>query len=251
MYRVVLKLFINLIIGIGVPLELKTPSVVFGWGFRAFYYMPANLSEVMPMDLNVRKRRSVSRWDIYKTLEKMSEIRRWKTKYKPVEKKSFAVERGPQQNSIFLQGGLHSLRAQGPVKYKSGADDDDRVQTITQVGPVANKLTLLRKKGLSGKPCILRSICEASDVPIDKHNGFIEELFHTLFTLLLRSSNHPLKYGVGPIPPYGNTNMSNSTGRHTVGDNGVLDSRLKENWFDTRLRFKEEGRHPIRDPIFD
>ncbi|KAJ8936235.1 hypothetical protein NQ318_010651 [Aromia moschata] len=29
----------------------------------------------------------------------------------------------------------------------------------------------------------------------------------------------------------------------------VLDSRLKENWSDTRLRFKEWGRHPIRDPI--
>ncbi|KAJ8961514.1 hypothetical protein NQ318_014764 [Aromia moschata] len=30
------------------------------------------------------------------------------------------------------KGPPHSLRAQGPVKYKSGADDDDRVQTITQ-----------------------------------------------------------------------------------------------------------------------
>ncbi|KAJ8937975.1 hypothetical protein NQ318_010945 [Aromia moschata] len=26
--------------------------------------------------------------------------------------------------------------------------------------------------------------------------------------------NHPQKYGVGPMPPYGNTSMSNSTGHH-------------------------------------
>ncbi|KAJ8939602.1 hypothetical protein NQ318_010609 [Aromia moschata] len=29
-----------------------------------------------------------------------------------------------------------------------------------------------------------------------------------------RSSNDPLKYGVSPMPPYGNTSISNSTGRH-------------------------------------
>ncbi|KAJ8943720.1 hypothetical protein NQ318_012487 [Aromia moschata] len=29
-----------------------------------------------------------------------------------------------------------------------------------------------------------------------------------------RSSNHPLNYDVGPMPPYKNTSMSNSTGRH-------------------------------------
>ncbi|KAJ8979134.1 hypothetical protein NQ317_016752 [Molorchus minor] len=100
-----------LIIGIGVPVEIKSNAVVLGWGFRASYGMPANLSELMPMDANTRRRRSVSRWDIYKTLERMSEM-----------------------------------------------------------------------KGHGGRSCILRAICEAADVPIEKYNGLFEEMFHTIFT---------------------------------------------------------------------
>ncbi|KAJ8945173.1 hypothetical protein NQ318_001639 [Aromia moschata] len=56
----------------------------------------------------------------------------------PVQHPTDPGAQGAPQNSIFLQGGPHSPRAQGPVKYKSGVDDDDRVQTITQVGSVAN-----------------------------------------------------------------------------------------------------------------
>ncbi|XP_018575984.1 uncharacterized protein LOC108914621 [Anoplophora glabripennis] len=103
--------FIQLIIGVGIPVEIKSHAVVFGWAYRAVYGLPTNLSELMPMDYNERKKRSASRWDIYQMMEQMSEVR-----------------------------------------------------------------------GLGGRDCILRAICEAADNPVDKYNGFFEELVHTLFT---------------------------------------------------------------------
>ncbi|KAJ8979135.1 hypothetical protein NQ317_016753 [Molorchus minor] len=101
----------NLIIGIGVPVELKSSAVVLGFAFRAVYTLPSNLSQLMPMDQNTRRRRSTSRWEIYRILEDISE-----------------------------------------------------------------------RKGLGGRTCILRSICEAADVPLDKHNGLFEEMFQILFS---------------------------------------------------------------------
>nr|XP_023017209.1 uncharacterized protein LOC111506381 [Leptinotarsa decemlineata] len=37
-------------------------------------------------------------------------------------------------------------------------------------------------RGHGGRACVLRSICEASDVPMDKYHGLFEELFHSIFT---------------------------------------------------------------------
>ncbi|KAJ8921348.1 hypothetical protein NQ315_002963 [Exocentrus adspersus] len=99
---------IQLIIGIGVPVELKSQAVVFGWGFRAFYRLPSNLSEVRPMDESARRtKRSLSRWDVYRMLEQMSDM-----------------------------------------------------------------------KGLGGRVCILRTICEAADIPIDKPTTTNENINH-------------------------------------------------------------------------
>ncbi|KAJ8938430.1 hypothetical protein NQ318_011869, partial [Aromia moschata] len=63
-----------LIIGIGVPLELPSHAVILGWAYRAVYSLPSNLSQLMPMDQNTRRKRAVSRWDVYKVLEQMSEM---------------------------------------------------------------------------------------------------------------------------------------------------------------------------------
>ncbi|XP_050293887.1 uncharacterized protein LOC126734348 isoform X2 [Anthonomus grandis grandis] len=36
--------------------------------------------------------------------------------------------------------------------------------------------------GHGGRPCVLRAICEAAEIPIDHNHGFFEEVFHTIFT---------------------------------------------------------------------
>ncbi|VEN60369.1 unnamed protein product [Callosobruchus maculatus] len=68
---------IQLIIGIGVPVEVEPESVIVGWAFRAFYTMPTNISQLMLQDYGSRarnRRSTVSRWDVYKALEQQAEM---------------------------------------------------------------------------------------------------------------------------------------------------------------------------------
>lgn len=41
---------------------------------------------------------------------------------------------------------------------------------------------LLQSKGLEGRQCVLRSICEAAETKFTHHSGIFGELFHILFT---------------------------------------------------------------------
>lgn len=41
---------------------------------------------------------------------------------------------------------------------------------------------LLSSKGLQGRPCVLRGICEAAETKFTHHSGLLGELFHIIFT---------------------------------------------------------------------
>jgi DM4/DM12 family len=41
---------------------------------------------------------------------------------------------------------------------------------------------LLVSKGLEGRPCVLRAICEAAETPFTHYSGLFGEIFHIIFT---------------------------------------------------------------------
>lgn len=41
---------------------------------------------------------------------------------------------------------------------------------------------LLNSKGLEGRPCVLRAICEAAETPFTHYSGLFGEIFHIIFT---------------------------------------------------------------------
>lgn len=41
---------------------------------------------------------------------------------------------------------------------------------------------LLNSKGLEGRPCVLRGICEAAETKFTHHSGLLGELMHIAFT---------------------------------------------------------------------
>lgn len=51
---------------------------------------------------------------------------------------------------------------------------------------VAYKLveTVMNKEGKNGRQCLLRTICEVAETPLD-HNGLIGELLHIFFKYIL------------------------------------------------------------------
>jgi hypothetical protein len=41
---------------------------------------------------------------------------------------------------------------------------------------------LLVSKGMEGRPCVLRAICEAAETPFTHYSGLFGEIFHIIFT---------------------------------------------------------------------
>lgn len=41
---------------------------------------------------------------------------------------------------------------------------------------------LLSSKGIAGRPCVLRGICEAAETKFNHHSGLFGELFHIIFS---------------------------------------------------------------------
>ncbi|XP_044258573.1 uncharacterized protein LOC123007374 [Tribolium madens] len=68
---------LQIITGIGVPLDLQLETVVIGWIIKGYYRLPTNVSDIKPFG-NVyyeRRKRSLSRWDIYDLLAQMWQMR--------------------------------------------------------------------------------------------------------------------------------------------------------------------------------
>ncbi|XP_076260678.1 uncharacterized protein LOC143196679 [Rhynchophorus ferrugineus] len=105
---------LQLILGYATPVaDLLMPSTSIGFFVRGLYYVPINATDYTAAEFAeiTRKFAPMSRWDLYRALEKDSDL-----------------------------------------------------------------------KGQGGRICVLRSICEAAEIPIDRYHGFFEEIFHLIFT---------------------------------------------------------------------
>ncbi|RZC36108.1 DM4 12 domain containing protein [Asbolus verrucosus] len=63
------------IAGFGVPVELKSPTVIFGTVFKGNYRFPTNVSQIRePYVLYERRKRAATRWGIYGLLAQAIEM---------------------------------------------------------------------------------------------------------------------------------------------------------------------------------
>lgn len=59
----------------GVPVDLEDETVIIGVVLKAFYLLPTNSSVYTNPDIvYARKRRSISRWDIYGLLSEAADL---------------------------------------------------------------------------------------------------------------------------------------------------------------------------------
>lgn len=64
----------QIIFGIGIPFEVDGQSIVLGTAVKAYYTLPDNSSYFLHPELSYeRKRRTVSRWNIYGFIEEYLE----------------------------------------------------------------------------------------------------------------------------------------------------------------------------------
>lgn len=141
-------LALQFIAGIGVPVDLEPESMTIGYVFKAQYFLPYNVTQLKPTRLarDISDHMKIDKYgQVYESYD--------------VEAKVKSVEVLPQ------------------TEEDDGSGDDDDVRwVIYQALEV-----VLNSKNIDGKQCVMRAICEASQLQFGLQSGLLGEIFHVLF----------------------------------------------------------------------
>ncbi|XP_053672682.1 uncharacterized protein LOC128723001 [Anopheles nili] len=187
----------QLISGIGIP--VGTPeSITSGWVMKAQYFLPTKVDDLKP-----------ELWENWNDSRRALVRRDLQDSRVPVVR--LPTARGYERYDI-SDVELHeeSLPEEqfddGDDNYWMDVDDDRMLQQMNagQIGPPAQELEpsqllgysaeqsrwttyksmekLSETYGLPGRPCVLRSVCEAAAAPFTHTGGIFAELLHIMFT---------------------------------------------------------------------
>lgn len=132
------------IAGIGIPLEIEPESITSGYVFKGQYFLPYNESHLKP---HLRFERD-TRVDVY----------------------------GQKYESYDVEAKVKSI-GELAAPQTTADDDDDEVRWV-----IYHALEhILNSKNIDGKQCVLRAICEASQLHFTHESGLLGEIFHVLF----------------------------------------------------------------------
>ncbi|XP_017476837.1 PREDICTED: uncharacterized protein LOC108366871 [Rhagoletis zephyria] len=144
--------------GIGIPVEdLTYESVTSGYVLKAEYFMPTKAAEMRPQYLtpqNVNRRSLADNVEYNYTIAHA---------YNVSENQPSILGPHHERSDINLQGKQKTASAYRWVIYK-GME------------------TLMNRAGLSGRECMLRSICEHAAVPFHYESGILSEILHIILT---------------------------------------------------------------------
>ncbi|XP_054729119.1 uncharacterized protein LOC129238105 [Anastrepha obliqua] len=148
---------LQFISGIGIPVEdLTYESVTSGYVLKAEYFLPTKAAEMRPQYLtpqNVNRRSLEDNENYNYTITHA---------YNGSEQQAILGQQSPNFNTNF-QGKQKTASAYRWIIYK-GME------------------TLMNRAGLSGRECMLRSICEHAVVPFHYDSGILSEIMHIVLT---------------------------------------------------------------------
>ncbi|XP_055842074.1 uncharacterized protein LOC129909126 [Episyrphus balteatus] len=160
---------VQLIFGVGIPEEdLDFESLTNGWVLKYEYFLPSNVTQLyVPDRLNIAGR------SIPDKIEKYS-----------VE--AVQIESGFDTNE--LDSNLE-ISANGLNEINTDFDELSEIQENEQKHLSKYRWAIysaleaaINRKGLSGRTCVLKSICEAAVQPFHYQNGIIADLIHIILT---------------------------------------------------------------------
>lgn len=84
---------------------------------------------------------------------------------------------GQVYESYDVEAEVKSVSEVQPETVGDGSDDEDNVRWV-----IYNALELvLLSKNIDGRQCVMRAICEASQMHFGLQSGLLGEIFHILF----------------------------------------------------------------------
>ncbi|OWR53527.1 hypothetical protein KGM_209546 [Danaus plexippus plexippus] len=197
------------IIGLGVPVDLKEASVTVGTVIKFQYDLPTNSSEYTSriygfantvsrdMDGNDDagdddKRNSIdTSRDVDKELEVISDTDNDTlvdiTFNDTRRKRSLVYSEGGAMNAIDLSDVNTELPLDEAIRRQELIDrnhleEEEEPQRMNRWDFYKIMEHMMERYGYSGRPCLLRTICEAAEVPFTYENGLLGEIGHILFT---------------------------------------------------------------------
>ncbi|XP_031621583.1 uncharacterized protein LOC116339695 [Contarinia nasturtii] len=191
---------LQMIVGIGIPVELEIESVTVGWVNKVEFFLPENATNFLsfindPYDLTtrpitgfyVRKKR-----DDFRTIEvpKPTEnpailsvdsetnekIERYEANAEVVESGTDTDDEDEMTEADYWNQEDHAewIKNVHPKKPKK--------ISVARWGIYKSIALLSQRQGLDGKSCVLRGICESAHTSFDYSNGILGELMHILMT---------------------------------------------------------------------
>lgn len=170
----------QLIVGVGIPVELEKESCTVGLVIKAQYYMPTNIEDLKPDYFwPDRVEPVVTQFKKRSTLENeitVNETGRYATnkitgnRVETYQVEAVQIDEKPIENSNHL------------VENKAHNDKSTSNQNIQNSRWMVYKGIegILEHNGMTGRPCLLRCICEAAQSRFNHENGILGELVNTI-----------------------------------------------------------------------
>ncbi|XP_023936355.2 uncharacterized protein LOC112044668 [Bicyclus anynana] len=201
------------IIGLGVPVDLKEASVTVGTVIKFQYDLPTNSSEYTSRIYGFANTvsRDMDGDEPNDDKEKGNEIdanisRDFNADNSTIDDRfdsnnntlvDITFDDRRKRSLIYSEGGLINELDESDVKTEIPLEEAIRRQEILDKKQMEENSEpqrmnrwdfykiiehMIERYGYSGRPCLLRTICEAAEIPFTYQNGLLGEIGHILFT---------------------------------------------------------------------
>lgn len=189
---------LQLIAGMGLPVDLDAESLTVGYVFKAEYFLPFNASELYegiampfvphPIQAEGRKSRSAPVQYADSVNEKNVERYTVEAKVIPDETDNRNYDSHPNENTVAkVESHWYDSDIEDAPENNGYSLNDLKIQSPQDLSHSRFTLyraleTLAEASGIPGRPCLLRSICETAEAPFSYSNGILGELAHLIMT---------------------------------------------------------------------
>lgn len=176
----------QLIWGIGIPVGLEDESVTSGWVLKAQYFLPTSVNDLKPQlffgMMNKRGQRSTEENNdsngnqtYYVDPVSGSKVEHYSEQVKVIETKPIQMEDNEETEIDYMDD----------IVWRENYKNDNQVKEKNSRWMIYRLIEgIAKNKGLDGRACLLRTICEASDAKFSHKSGLMGELLHVVLALV-------------------------------------------------------------------
>lgn len=155
-----------MVLGVGLPVDLEDYSVTIGYAIKILHYLPYNATQLKPSPIIYERLRRNIMDNSSSEIDPITG-----QKYEKYERDVVEIK----DNSI-------ALNDKSVVDELEEENQEDENEQFSRWFLYEKMEELVKHHGFEGRSCIMRMICESSQVNFTYKNGILGELMHILLT---------------------------------------------------------------------